>query len=203
MLAKLLIFSLELGRLNGETTEDAMNDLPIQSTITNAIILGATVGIIVGVVTALPIVLVPWLLRRRKFQALRERFQFSECFPVKYCTEKRYKQWLKIFPWEGIGMLEVGTLGHVLHLYPNHGEPRSVAVAATAVHEHGRPQWFRNGLLAWLRLETDAGFICIAADTGLFVLGSARRNQAMYSRIASVSAMAKMIGNDTPYRAIG
>ncbi len=139
---------------------------------------GVFIGALVGIGVTAPMI---WYAAR-KAQARKclleeiahEHAHEGEAARVRYCTEKRFRRFWRIFPWEGVGILVESPHGIVFH-------GRSVLDAkswqvefegAEAFQYIGRVIW-PNGLLAWIMAKANDGSLhYFSSETGTFILGS-------------------------------
>ncbi|HLO01357.1 MAG TPA: hypothetical protein VK208_23055 [Pyrinomonadaceae bacterium] len=102
-------------------------------------------------------------------------------FPVRYASEPRFKQFFKIFPWEGAGIL-VTAPGSVLFLGQTFsGSPISLQLAPVnaTLSWLGKAPW-PNGAVSWFYLATANGKHYFSSETGVMVFGSHKTTRAIY-----------------------
>jgi hypothetical protein len=140
-------------------------------------------GLLMGFLIALPITFIPWIRRRNRFLRLNDNYNLGSFFPVRYCTQKRYKSWLKLFPWEGVGF--VGSNKNTIEFrgFPNKGEPFTLTFAVDSISDFAKPNWFRNGMLSWLMLQNEKEQLYFSAETGPFIFGSQFQNSVILSHL--------------------
>jgi len=127
---------------------------------------GVAILLIVAIVVA-PIFIVAGVsaARRKRFQKeiLRTKAHIlkqGRWFPVRYASEKRFKRWLKFFPWQTSGIIFVGDREWIFFARRLEGQrnaelrfdPRAVTLKWV-----GTEDWFRNGLTSWFLIEADSG----------------------------------------------
>lgn len=101
-------------------------------------------------------------------------------FPVRYASEARFKSWLKLFPWEGAGILVMAP-GSVLFLGEVSSRPLKLqfAPASSTVAWLGKAPW-PNGAVSWFQFTTPEQKQYFSSETGMFVFGSHKGTKAIY-----------------------
>lgn len=141
-------------------------------------------GALIGVVIAVPPFFLISRKRKKKLADLAgELPEGAEVHSVRFCTEERYRKVFKFFPWEGVGVIEVGPGESTLHASPNKGEPFRLRFGSDDIHALGRPDWALNGFTDWLVLEAEGKKLYLGVETGLFIFGSRNRNGELLSRL--------------------
>lgn len=121
-------------------------------------------------------------------KALREQQQLiggNRWFPVRYASELRFKEFFKIFPWEGAGII-VTTPGSVFFLgQTNSGVPVKLqfAPANSTLNWLGKAPW-PNGAVSWFYFETSAVKHYFSSETGILIFGSHKSTKAIYDEAA-------------------
>lgn len=129
--------------------------------------------------------------QRRRFQSGIVKSRSSELshgswFRIRYASERKYKRWLKFFPWETSGIIHAE--GNRLTLYLeklNDQKNFTISLDSHAI----RIGWagteaFRNGVTSWLIIEAGYERHYITSETGMFVFNSASSTRKMYEELA-------------------
>jgi hypothetical protein len=110
--------------------------------------------------------------------------------PARYASQARFDRWLKIFPWEGAGIL-IFEPGRVQFL----GETFShKPLVFQFTPKTARVEWlgkcpFPNGVGSWVRFDDPTTKHYFSAETGIFVFGSRNSTREIYdAAIASLDA---------------
>ncbi|HEY6806910.1 MAG TPA: hypothetical protein VI306_25260 [Pyrinomonadaceae bacterium] len=93
--------------------------------------------------------------------------------PVRYCSERRFRNWFKIFPWEGAGIL-VPAQGVVTFVGENlNGTPLNFQFARdnSVLQWMGKCPW-PNGAVSWFSIDNQGQKHYFTSETGPFVFGS-------------------------------
>jgi hypothetical protein len=115
---------------------------------------------------------------------LRERQQLignHRWFPIRYASERRFKEFFKIFPWEGAGIIVVSP-GSVLFFGQKFsGEPETLQFAPgnSALTWLGKAPW-PNGAVSWFYFTTAHEKYYFSSETGLLVFGSNKSTRTIY-----------------------
>jgi hypothetical protein len=101
-------------------------------------------------------------------------------FPVRYASEPRFKSFLKIFPWEGAGILVI-LPGSVLFFGETSSGQVSLqfAPANSTINWLGKAPW-PNGAVSWFYFETTPGKQYFSSETGVLIFGSHKSTKAIY-----------------------
>jgi hypothetical protein len=101
---------------------------------------------------------------------------------VRYATQAKYDSWLKIFPWNGAGVMycqrgRVLFAGQLLS-----GSPLQMEFNI----QNSRASWegldpLKNGVVSWVFFETANGRQYFTSETGPFVFGSKKSTERLSS----------------------
>jgi hypothetical protein len=151
-------------------------------TLADPILKGIAIGIPIGLLVAAPIIAIAVVASRGRLEKYRN-FLPGSGYTLRYCSTSRFQRWWKFFPWEGIGVLRYDRQELVFEARSNKGESFTVRAPFTKLFYHGRCNWFRNGLLPWLLMKTDAGDYYLCVETGPFIFGAGRRTCELLSAL--------------------
>ncbi len=129
--------------------------------------------------------------QRRRFQSGIIKSRSSELshgswFPVRYASERKYKRWLKFFPWETSGIIHAYENRLTIYLEKLNGQKNfTISLDSNTI----RIGWagteaFRNGVTSWLIIETGFERHYITSETGMFVFNSNSSTRKMYDELA-------------------
>lgn len=129
--------------------------------------------------------------QRRRFQSgiVKSRsyeLSHGSWFPVRYASERKYKRWLKFFPWEASGIIHADANHLTLHLEKLNGQRNAtISLDSNAI----RIGWagteaLRNGVTSWLIIETGFERHYITSETGMFVFNSASSTRKMFDGLS-------------------
>ncbi len=120
-------------------------------------------------------------IRERTRQAFSQLIGDSNTLPVRYCSERHFKSWLKIFPWEGTGLIVPGNgvvtfVGEKLN-----GVPLNLQFGRgdSAVTWLGKCP-FPNGAVSFFAFDTRGEKHYFTSETGVFVFGSHNSTKAAF-----------------------
>jgi len=150
------------------------------------IFIGGLGGLGVGILFYL-IGVFAWWGRRSRYRGL----SLIKGYPVRYCTESRFRSWWKFFPWEGIGVLKATEQGLVFEAQPNKGCAFTINAPIDRLEFHGRGGWFKNGSLPWLSLKSEAGLHYLCVETGSLLIGADRKTKDL---LDSIKKEAEQVG---------
>jgi hypothetical protein len=143
---------------------------------------------IIALLLFLAMLLAPFVLfmiyvfyQNRKRKQIRERILAGNqefpgnypWFPVRYASESRFKSWIKIFPWEGAGIL-VMTPVSIQFLGENFSGANLNIVfrpADSRINWLGKCPW-PNGVVSWFEFVRPQERHFFSSETGPFVFGS-------------------------------
>src|SRR3982751_975357 len=115
-------------------------------------------------------------------------------FPARYASKRRYDSWLKIFPWEGAGVMVLAP-GSALFL----GETNSgLAVNVQFAPTNSGLEWigkspFPNGAVSWFVFTMADRKDYFTSETGPFVFGSQRSTKQLYDEAARSFSSAQAV----------
>ncbi|HSS20193.1 MAG TPA: hypothetical protein VLL54_08970 [Pyrinomonadaceae bacterium] len=102
-------------------------------------------------------------------------------FPVRYASERRFKAFFKIFPWEYGGIL-VMLPGSVLFFGPTlSGQPvaQQFAPGNSTLNWLGKAPW-PNGAVSWFYFATSFEKHYFSSETGILIFGSHKSTRAIF-----------------------
>ena len=120
-------------------------------------------------------------IRDRTRQAFRQLIGYNNTIPVRYCSERHFKSWLKIFPWEGTGLIVPGQ-GVVTFV----GEKfNGVALNLQFRGNDATVTWlgkcpFPNGVVSFFCFDMRGEKHYFTSETGVFVFGSHKSTKAAF-----------------------
>jgi hypothetical protein len=120
-------------------------------------------------------------IRERTRQAFAQLIGDNNTVPVRYCSERHFKSWLKIFPWEGTGLIVPGN-GVVTFV----GEKlNGVALNLQFGRSDSTVTWlgrcpFPNGAVSFFCFDTRGEKHYFTSETGVFVFGSHKSTRAAF-----------------------
>lgn len=125
--------------------------------------------------------------QRKKFhrevmQMRPDLFSRGKAIPVRYASERKFKRWLKLFPWETTGVLSIGERDVILLLQKLQG---SENVELAFHYGEFWPSWagpdvLKNGVTSWILLQTPYDKHYLSSETGAFVFGSSAGTHEIY-----------------------
>jgi hypothetical protein len=124
-------------------------------------------------------------IRQRQLSEHQQVVGNYRWFPVRYASEQRFKGLLKIFPWEGAGII-VTVPGSVLFLgQTNAGSPVMLQFAPgnSTINWLGKAPW-PNGAVSWFYFSTAIEKHYFSSETGILVFGSHKSTKAIYDEAA-------------------
>jgi hypothetical protein len=161
---------------------------------------------IIGLLMFLGILLVPFFLffiyvffQNSKRQRIREPTSTAyghviggaPTIPVRYASEPRFRSWLKVFPWEGAGLL-VPANGVVTFVGEHlNGAPLNLQFApnTSLLTWLGKCPW-PNGAVSWFAVESQGQKHYFTSETGPFVFGSNNSTKAAFDECNRSFALA-------------
>ncbi len=92
---------------------------------------------------------------------------------VRYSSEKKFKSFIKFFPWNGAGVLFCQKGRTIFIGKTISGKPLQMEFNPT----NSRPNWqgmdiLKNGVVTWMDFDTANGKHYFTSETGFFVFGS-------------------------------
>jgi len=151
---------------------------------------------IIALLMFLVILLIPFFLfflyvffQNSKRKRIRERTATAyghviggaRAVPVRYASEPRFRSWLKVFPWEGTGLL-VPAHGVVTFVGEQlNGAPLNLQFSdnKSQLKWLGKCPW-PNGAVSWFAVETQGQKHYFTSETGPFVFGSNNSTRAAF-----------------------
>lgn len=155
-----------------------------------------TIASLLALIALLAIVFVPfalfigyalfqkWKRNQIRVAVLREHQQLNgrdRWFPIRFASEPRFKQFFKIFPWEGAGIM-VAARGRVLFFgqtLSNSPVTLQFAPDNSTLTWLGKAPW-PNGAVSWFYFATAYGKYYFTSETGVLVFGSDKSTKAIY-----------------------
>ena len=150
--------------------------------LADPILRGLAIGLPVGLIVAVPIIVVAVIASRKRGEKYRHLLP-GDGFNLRYCSTPRFQRWWKFFPWEGVGVLRYDRQELVFDASSNRGDIFTVRASFEKLLYYGRRNWFRNGLLPWLLLKTDTGDYYLCVETGPFIFGAGRRTRELLNSL--------------------
>lgn len=123
-------------------------------------------------------------IRERTRQAFAQLIGDNQTIPVRYCSERHFKSWLKIFPWEGTGLIVPGN-GVVTFV----GEKlNGVSLNLQFRQGDSTVSWlgkcpFPNGAVSFFAFDTRGEKHYFTSETGVFVFGSHKSTKAAFDEL--------------------
>jgi hypothetical protein len=162
-----------------------MSDDGIQAVVTVVILLVCLAAIFIPL-AAFFVYVVFQTSKRKRIQARmltthRELVGNHPWLPARYASKPRFDSWLKIFPWEGAGVL-VFAPGSVLFLgETNSGTPVNIQFAPSnsTLNWIGKTP-FPNGAVSWFMFTMADRQDYFSSETGAFVFGSHNSTKQLY-----------------------
>jgi hypothetical protein len=97
----------------------------------------------------------------------------NQAIAVRYASEPRFRSWIKIFPWEGTGLI-VPSCGGVTFVGEKlNGTPLNYQFVrgASLIQWLGKCPW-PNGAVSWFLIDAQGQKHYFTSETGPFVFGS-------------------------------
>ena len=120
-------------------------------------------------------------IREKTRQSFAQLIGSNNAVPVRYCSERHFRSWLKIFPWEGAGLIVPGNgvvtfVGEKLN-----GVPLNLQFgkADSTVSWLGKCP-FPNGAVSFFALDLRGEKHYFTSETGVFVFGSYKSTKAAF-----------------------
>lgn len=109
-------------------------------------------------------------------------------FPVRYATGAKFKKWFKIFPWEGAGMLFVGSDQAAFYgrLFSGRELECTFHRGDSQVRWLGKSEFFKQGASSWCVVEHLGGRHYFSSETGAFVFGSDTTTHEVYDALSEM-----------------
>jgi hypothetical protein len=125
-------------------------------------------------------------IRERTQNAHGQMIGANRALPVRYCSDPRFRSWLKIFPWDGTGLL-VPSKGVVTFVGEKlNGTPVNLQFApgSSNLTWLGKCPW-PNGAVSWFLFETQGQKHYFTSETGPFVFGSSNSTKSAFDQSQS------------------
>lgn len=106
-------------------------------------------------------------------------------FPVKYARGKSFKSWIKVFPWEASGVLQLVDGAAVFRGKMNNGRAVELAFAPQNTQTKWIGRTFINGATSWFMLEQNGEQHYFTAETGATVFGSKGGSQEILNHVSA------------------
>ena len=120
-------------------------------------------------------------IRERTRQSFAQLIGANNAVPVRYCSERHFKSWLKIFPWEGTGLIVPGEgvvtfVGEKLNGTPLNLQFRRGDSTSTWLGKCPFP----NGAVSFFVFDNSGEKHYFTSETGAFVFGSHKSTKAAF-----------------------
>lgn len=105
-------------------------------------------------------------------------------FPIRYCSEERFKKFLKFFPWEATGILFISHSRIIFFssflLWKNlQFEIPKEKIQFNLIGK----KILKNGLLSWISINSSTQTYYFTSETGPTIFRSAKTTKEMYEKI--------------------
>jgi hypothetical protein len=111
-------------------------------------------------------------------------------YRLRFCSEARFKKWLKFFPWQGVAVMDLQDGVATVKAYPDKGEPFVFSAPASEIYYVGYTQWLRNGLLPWILIRTLEGSYFLCVETGVTIFGAKEETRRIVDKITQEAQQA-------------
>ena len=120
-------------------------------------------------------------IRERNRQAFAQVIGNNHTIPVRYCSDQHFRSWIKIFPWEGTGLIVPGNgvvtfVGEKLNGVPLNFQ---FGQGDSTVSWLGKCP-FPNGAVSFFTFDTRGQKHYFTSETGVFVFGSHKSTKAAF-----------------------
>ena len=107
-------------------------------------------------------------------------------FPVQYSSNKRFKKYLKLLPWEATGILQIRDTKIIYFGELSNGKYIEFLfdISNSNITWIGK-DWFRNGVLSWLEITHQNEKHYFSSETGTWVFGSEMTTHHIYDELIS------------------
>jgi hypothetical protein len=124
-------------------------------------------------------------IRERLLSEQQQLIGGNRWFPVRYASELRFKEFFKIFPWEGAGIIVIAPASVLFLGQTNAGLPVTLQFTPgnSRLSWLGKAPW-PNGAVSWFYFETPAVKHYFSSETGILVFGSHKSTKAIYDEAA-------------------
>ncbi len=122
--------------------------------------------------------------QREATEASQQAREGWQSYPVRYCSEKRFRSWWKLLTWEATGILSLSDEGVTLTTKT----PGGATVERRFHPEEATIEWegqnlLPNGVLSWFVIEQDGERVYFTSETGSTVFGSESSTREIYDRL--------------------
>ena len=104
-------------------------------------------------------------------------------FPVKYASEKMFKSFIKVFPWEASGVLRLIDNGILFQGAKTNGQPIELTFDPKRTGASYIGIKIINGATAWFMLEQEGSRHYFTAETGVTVFGTQRGSKEILEAV--------------------
>lgn len=156
------------------------------------LVVGIIVGMLMGLLAASPIILYAQNkanerknIQEEILKAKTSLLGQGHWFPVRYCSETRFRKWLKIFPWESTGILFVGDTQVIFFcsFLSWRNLELKFNIEDSKVKWIGRKVW-PNGVLSWLVIGLQGEKHYFTSETGALIFGSKVTTRKIYDEVS-------------------
>ncbi|MCB9851648.1 MAG: hypothetical protein H6819_01025 [Phycisphaerales bacterium] len=160
------------------------------------VILAPLIGAAPGL-TIITLAIIGARRRKRRLASLHSEYESAArdatLLDVRYATDRRFKSYLKLFPWEMVGILIVRIDRIDAHLVSTNGKKRIALSFHAGAHtiEWKKPEFLRNGIIPWLIISDPNEKHYFTSETGATIFGSKRRTETLIERIQATLRLAK------------
>lgn len=108
-------------------------------------------------------------------------------FPVRYCSESRFRNLIKFFPWEATGILFISSTQAKFFCSVMSWENLEL----TFNREDSKIKWigkniWPNGFVSWLEIDSCGEKHYFTSETGTTIIGSKNTTRQIYDELAKV-----------------
>src|SRR5882762_143429 len=105
--------------------------------------------------------------------------------PIRYASERRFKELFKIFPWEGSGILLIvpGSTLVLCQMQNGSSVIMQLALSNSQLNWIGKAPW-PNGAVSWFCFITATEKHYFSSETGVLVFGSHKSTRAIYDEVS-------------------
>ena len=106
--------------------------------------------------------------------------------PVRYASERRFKEFFKIFPWEAAGVLVIvpGSTLFLGEMQNGSSVMLQLAPGNSQLNWLGKAPW-PNGAVSWFYFTTTTEKHYFSSETGVLVFGSHKSTRAIYDEVSN------------------
>lgn len=128
-------------------------------------------------------------LQRRRQQHInrllklhQNELQHGQWFSIRYADAKRFRRWIKFFPWERVGILHIAN--GTINVYLDDDSIVSMPAGESSARWIGQNYW-PNGALNWFGLQHKDQTYFFTADTGMTIINSRQKTISIFNQIAA------------------